>query len=218
MRTMKNSRLTAAVAVAIVSGGWLTTPAVAASPPEARWSVRAYALRVFPNDMALRTGDQVLTVADGNGLGLELEYLLNARIGFEATAVIADLEGGLLLDTGGMTLRDRGEIAFESFTLGANYHLTPDSWVDVSVGAFGGLSYFDDVIFFAGSVQQEKRVWDDDLGFGLKLAAAVPLRRGGPWRLVAGVRYLQTLMEGEVAGQDLDADPLIAYVGIGYSF
>ena len=218
MQAMKNRWLAVGVSLAILGGGWLVAPALAVSPPDSRWSLRAYALQMSPNGTALRTGDQVLTVSDGDGFGIEIEYLLNARIGFEATAVIADLEGGLIPEVGGPTERDVRDIATESFTLGANYHLTPDARVDVSVGAFGGLSYFDDVIFFAGSGLDEKRVWDDDLGFGLKIAAAVPLRRGGPWRLFAGVRYLRTLMEGEVAGQDLNVDPVIAFVGIDYSF
>ena len=209
--------LSLCIVVAVI-GLATAAPARAASPSASRWTVRGFGLDLAIADNVLRQDASVFTVSDGNGYGLELEFLVNRRLGLEGTVLFADLDTELIVDTGTLLALDTGETAFESYTVGVNYHLTPDARVDLVLGGFAGLSYFDDVIFFAGSALSEKRVWDDDLGFGLKLAVDVPLRRGGPWRLTASVRYLLTVMEGEVAGQDLDVDPLITSIGLGYSF
>ena len=39
-----------------------------------------------------------------------------------------------------------------------------------------------------------------------------------PWFLSADLRYLSTLMESEIQGQDLDFDPLILAIGVGVRF
>jgi outer membrane protein W len=59
---------------------------------------------------------------------------------------------------------------------------------------------------------------DDDLGLGLQLNVEVPIGSRDHWSFVAGLRLVKLLMESEVPGQDLDLNPIVPTVGIGYRF
>ena len=77
---------------------------------------------------------------------------------------------------------------------------------------------FDDVIFLTAAARPEKLTFDDDHGLGAKLGVDVPLRSGSRWFLSAEACFLVTIMESEVAGQDLDFDPLIVSLGVSFRF
>ena len=59
---------------------------------------------------------------------------------------------------------------------------------------------------------------DDDYGFGAKAALDVPFGRERAWRFLSDLRYLVTILESEVPGQDLELSPLILSAGVGYRF
>lgn len=153
---------------------------------------------------------------DGIGLAVELEYRLRPRLGLEIAALTADLDAEFSIAPGGATLTDTEQAIFELYSAGVNYHLTPGRHLDLHVGAFAAITYFDDVIFLTEAGRSDKLVFDDDVGFGLKLGLDRPLGAAGRWQVSAGLRYLSAILEGEAAGQDADLDPLILTVGIGY--
>jgi len=82
------------------------------------------------------------------------------------------------------------------------------------------MATFDGVIFLTEEGLREKRPFDDDTGFGLKLGVDVALGAESRWSFNAEVRYLLVLMEAESdsGGRDLDLNPLIGSIGIGFLF
>ena len=101
----------------------------------------------------------------------------------------------------------------------SNYHFAPGKRADLYAGVWGGFSYYDDIIFsFPGEDFDEILRFDDDLGFGVKLGVDVPFKRNSRWIFTSEARYLTTILEGEIAGQDLDVDPLMLSLGVGYRF
>ena len=195
---------------------------------DSRWTVRGFGLWLSSSGddvVVVKVGPEPMTeertthsISDGSGFGLELEYSVKPKIGVEFTALFGDYDTDLKLQTGGIALMDSDDIGFKAFFLGVNYHFTPDSRADFFVGAFAGLSYYDDIVFFTEVGRSEKLTFDDDLGFGLKAGIDTPLRRGGPWIFSAEFRYLDTILESEIPGGDLDLNPLMLSIGLGYRF
>lgn len=203
----------------------LTVLGVAGAPgalaQEAKWTVRGALAQVMPSgddlSAALPDGSRFRFAADdGAGLGLELEYRVRPRLGIELAALRADLDAELSIAAGGLT--DREESAFELYSAGVNYLVTPGRRLQVHAGAFVAMVFFDDVIFFTESGRGDKLVFDDDVGFGVKLGLGRALGTQSCWVVSLDVRYLQAILEGEAPGQDADLDPLIVSVGIGYRF
>ena len=161
-------------------------------------------------------------VAEGNWSlrvsAVELERRLGRRWGLEVATLSADLDARFDLDLGIQALADTETSSFELWSLGVNYHLTPERATDVHVGVFAAITYFDDLVFLTEAGRADKLVFDDDVGFGVKLGVDHPLGDSGRWWLTAGVRYLRVILEGEIAGQDGDLDPVIGTVGVGYRF
>ena len=67
-------------------------------------------------------------------------------------------------------------------------------------------------------VRAHKLSFDDDLGFGLRAGVDVPIGHGGSWIVSAGLRYLKAILESDGTGEDLDLDPLMVSIGVGYRF
>lgn len=190
-----------------------------------RWTVRSYALALLPDDGEVRgagspaAGERTrFSLGDGGGLGLELEYRPRRRWGFEAAALFSDLDAEYAVELSGLNRSTTRELGVRLFTLGANYHLRRERRFELHVGGFAALGYFDDLNFTTATGRRQKFTFDDDLGFGVKLGLDAPLFLQGRWRLHAALRYLVTILESEVAGQDLDIDPLIPSIGVGYRF
>jgi outer membrane protein len=229
MQTDRGVRLVPRLALALLALllGSAALPLAAADggARDARWIVRGHGVWVSP------TGDEVeesrpipedrstLSVSDGAGFGLGLEYRWTPRLGVELGAMTADLDADFLLETGGVVLTDTETIATTSYSLGLNLHFAPGRRADVYVGGFVAMTAFDDAIFLTEAGLREKRAWDDDYGFGAALGLDVPFRPGGAWTFSASARYLLTILEAEDSTSgDLDLDPLIVTAGVGYRF
>ena len=194
-----------------------------------RWTLRGYGVWLSPAGDEVSvvragpgTGDPELTThtvsEDGTGLGLGLEFMWTPRIGVELGVLLVELDNDFRLDAGGATLTDTEPMAVASFALGVNWHLRAGRRLEVSLGAFVAQTTFDDVTFLTEAGRREKLAFDDDYGFGAKAAIDVPFGRQRAWSFSAELRYLATILESEVAGQDLAFDPLILAVGVGYRF
>lgn len=198
---------------------------VAGSP---RFTLRAHGVWLSP------AGDQVTVTrspagggeertthqvsADGTGFGLSLAYRVARRISVELGVWAVDVDNDFRLDAAGTTLTDVETMGVKSVYLGVDWHLTPAHRADVRLGLFLAQTEFDDVIFLTAAGRSEKLTFDDDHGAGVRLAVDWPFRPAGRWLLSADLRYLVTLLESEIAGQDLDFDPLVVTAGVGFRF
>ena len=202
----------------------LNEPLNAAEPTDSRWEVRAYGLGLYPSGDDVRNeiggGSATFGISGGTGFGVDLEYLLTPAIGLEAALMLGDYEADFRLDTPAGPLHDSEDISTDVISLGANYHFTPDRRADLFVGIMVAMSTFDGVVFLTEQGLREKRPFDDDVGAGAKLGVALPFGADTRWSFNAQVRYLVIIMEAESAsgGRDLDVDPFIPSLGIGYRF
>lgn len=212
------------VGVGLVAGALSLTP-VSGQERNGRWALTAAGAWLSP------VGDEVTASQrppfaqqvetqevsdDGTGFALGLEYRWTPRIGVELGYLRVEMDTNFRSEFAGMTFTDTESMDLESVLLGVNWHLTPRHRVDVSIGGLVAQTKADDVIFLTEIGGRAKRVFDDDIGFGVKVGLEVPLRPQSGWGLAASVRYLDTILESETPGQDLDLDPVVATVGVRY--
>lgn len=190
-----------------------------------RWSARVSGVWLSP------TGDQItesrsgpgdgtltLDVSDeATGYGLAILWRLRPRLSVETGVQRLDMDTAMLLDDSTQRLSDVGTMSISSVHLAANWHLTPGRRADLCVGGIVSQTSFKDVIYFSEVGLREKRTFDDDIGFGVKAVVEVPLGESA-WSLFGELRYLDMILEGEAAGQDLDFNPTILAVGLSYGF
>lgn len=155
---------------------------------------------------------------DAPAFGLGLEYRLTRRLAIAFSATFLDLDNDFVLEAQGVPLRDTESMRVESFALGVDWHPMTERRADLRVGLFTAQTTFDDVIFLTELGRRDKLTFDDDYGFGVVLGVDWPLRPGGSLTLGGEVRYLVTILESEIEGEDLDYDPLALGVTLGYRF
>jgi outer membrane protein W len=197
----------------------------AAAQDTPRFALRAHWLWLSPagdtSPVATAVPGEAATYSvteDGSGFELGLEYRVGPRLGVELGVVIADLDASLRVGGAAATVEDVETQGIESVSLGVAWHLFPERRFDLALGVFAAQTTFDDVIFLTEAGRAEKHTFDDDHGFGVEAAVEVPLQRDGRFTFRAELRYLVTILESEVAGQDLDLDPVVLALGIGYRF
>ena len=128
----------------------------------------------------------------GLGLGGDIEYHLNPRIGLMASLILATVEAELMYDT--MSVWEDGESDFDylSVTLGPNFHLTPERRVDLYVGLFVGVADLGGT-----TIRVPSRSFRVDLGneliFGGLLGLDVPFGRHSMIRICIGPPLQRTL-------------------------
>lgn len=193
-----------------------------------------WAMRGLPSYFSTASGERSVTsvlppptgqettsqgIEDAFGFGFSLEYLLGERIGFEVAAFLSDhdTEMTLVNDLGTFTATD--STGFRTFSLGANYHFKSEGRVRWSLGGFVPWIYVDPTDHvFPGLSRTEHRYYDQDYGIGVKGAMDWSFAADSPWSLVIEGRYMALLiMESETVG-DVDVDPLVLSIGIGYRF
>gem|GEM_PF-1509172 len=194
--------------------------------PGHRWILRAFGWSGDGDDQA-RTSDVVgpgvaertkLGIESPDGAGVSLEYLASHRVGIEGALLIGSADGIFQLDLGNQWARAEDDIDFTVFTVGANFHLTPDRRADVYLGPFVGFVSYDDVSF--QTLGRQTRIdFDDDLGFGAQVGVDLPFTRDGRWGFNSALRYLTTTAEEDRGRRrQLDLDPLILSAGISVRF
>lgn len=203
----------------------LATGAASAATPAERFCLRVFGvgLAVAGDEIRLSgpaaNGDARFTLADGSAVGFELEYLWRPRIAVELMAHFGDYDAALEPAVGARGPASRGSLGSETYTLGVNYRAPTPGRVELTLGAFGGFSYYDDITLAQPATgRPEVFRFDDDLGFGAKVGLDLPLGAERRWLASLVVRYQSSILEGEVAGQDMDVDPLSLALGVGYRF
>lgn len=227
-----NHRFVALVTgIGMLAGLTLGSAAAAAGPADpgaGSWTLRGFGAWVNTTGDRLRSGPPIdnfapvvefsLTLDDGTGAGLALEYRATRRLGIEALAILADLDATFRLRTlapVALEEQETRDLGTDLLGVGLNVHLTPGRRIDLYAGPLIALVRYDDFRsdLEAGSLQAE---FDDDTALGVTLGADIALGNSGKWACSLALRRLWSSTEVVDSIFELDVDPLIASAGIAY--
>lgn len=162
---------------------------------------------------------------DSTGLGVSLERRLNRRWGVELGLLTADSEVDFeTIPLPNVPLRSEVDFRYTALSVGFDFHLTPDSRVDLYVGPLLTYARYDDVFLriisgdqsLSGDLEE-----DDDFALGGQIGLDIPFGDRA-WGLNLALRYMKTSLTlrdlGEADGSKVDFDPLILHAGLGYRF
>ena len=141
------------------------------------------------------------------------------RIGIEMAAFVSSHDSGMVLSNDLGTFAATDSTSFRTFSLGANYHFNSEGRARWSLGGFVPWIYVDPTDHvFPGLSRTEHRYYDQDYGIGVKGGMDWSFAADSPWTLTIEGRYMALLiMESETVG-DVDVDPLVLSIGLGYRF
>ncbi len=204
--------------------GTMLTPAFAG---EGDWMVRARVIGVMPDESA---GD-VLPAFPGGSVEIdddyvpELDFTYFFNDNWSAELILAtsdhDLQGTGVLDALGTV----AEVKTLPPTLTLQYRFAPDAQIQPYVGV--GVNY---TIFYDTDATSNltnaigPTSLDLDDSFGLAVQAGVDIKLDEKWSLNADIKYVQmdttaTLNTGGMINTiDVDINPIIIGVGVGYRF
>lgn len=164
-----------------------------------------------------------LRLDGGDGLAFGVEYRFNERIGLEGSVSFTDMDASFILDLDNDWERDTDSATALGLQVGPNFHLTPQSRVDLYLGLFVGFLDIDNVSFTTLGETTNAGL-DSDVYFGAQLGLDIPFG-DRPVGLHLGVRYLdlaieegEDLDEGGRGEEELNADPFISEIGFFYRF
>ncbi len=203
---------------------------LAASPGAAEVAedeaARGWMLRVSPTWMESdRDGGSVVGYDGGTvsgfaprdiGITVAGEYRYSPRVGLEV-GVVATSSGVGVRARDGVVVAT-GTSSYGSFTLGPDFHLTPQSAADVYFGPFLAYSARTDVGFNHGEWAGVRI--GGGFGWGAVLGADFAVGERG-WQVCASVRYLDANLDGTDGNGDpfdVDLGPTAVGVGVGYRF
>ncbi|MDH3253848.1 MAG: OmpA family protein [Acidobacteriota bacterium] len=154
-------------------------------------------------------------VGGGSAFALSAEYLLNQRVGIDLGLGRCNLDALAEYDVFDLWEMDHDDLSPSMLTVGANFHLSPNSKADFYAGPFVGMVNFDTSthMILGETVDQS---FDDEVGFGVQAGLDYPIAKA--WALSALARYMPLSADGTgfVAGK-IDLDPLKLLVGLAYS-
>lgn len=197
--------------------------------PDSRWIARGFGWTgdgddkelfnsVGPGGAAQRNS---IDLTSPDGFGASLEFLPTKRFGIEGGVLIGEASSLFVVDLPDQWGMADDEVDLTIFTLGVNFHLTPDRRADVYIGPFLGWVQYDDAEFNTLGRTFEYD-YDDDFGFGAQIGVDVLFRREGRWGFTSALRYLQSSAEltgpGIADEIELDLDPLLFSAGISFRF
>jgi outer membrane protein W len=238
---MRSTRgFAAAAATAGVIGLLFFSPAAAAQggyeAGKGSWTVRAFGAWLDTDEFRFESGpaidpfppilDFTFTLGDGSGAGLSLEYRATRRVGVEALAIRADLEGEFRVTLFNPPIPEQvvtDDVETDLYSLGVNFHLTPGRRFDVYAGPVVAYVQYDDfkasVDLGFGSPGTFEARFTDDTAYGIALGADYPLGRSGRWAVSGAVRQLwYDSGDDEEDSVEVGLDPLIATAGVAYRF
>lgn len=192
---------------------------------DSRWTVRSQAslwTAIDARAEVTAAGEEpaIQSVSDGASFGLAVEFLVRPKLGLELGFLVGGLDTDLTFNDAGGRLADSDRFDLYATTLGVNYHLaqTPRKRAGVHLGAFVQQSNYSDVTFLNRAGSRRTLAFDDDYGAGVKIGVDLPFKAEGRWLFNADLRYVATILETEAGGQDLELDPLVISIGLGYRF
>ena len=173
--------------------------------------------------------NQSVALDAGDGIGLGLEYLVNPRIGIEGAVLYGEADGNLNHDRDEVFpiervwAEDDDDVSFRLYTVGVNFHLTPDRRADLYIGPFLGFSQYSDGRFDVPGRWIDV-AFDDDFGVGAQIGVDILFKEGGRWGFNSALRYLQSSVEVDnlrsavFDDRELDLDPLFFSAGLSFRF
>jgi hypothetical protein len=174
----------------------------------------------------------------GWGFGINGEYLVLPALGIVAGLDWVNFDSSLMVDLDELWETDKEDVGMRLWSLGVNYHFTPDKRVDFFAGAFVGLAQFDSVTYNAlgeswkldfdlaqfDSVtynalgESWKLDFDDDTAYGLNVGIDFPFSVDSPWIFTAGLRYMWSDVSSKGDVHEIDLNPFALTAGVGYRF
>ncbi len=195
-----------------------------------RWVVRGFGAWLDPDDDEVR-GERFLAddspfrghgnLEQGRGVGLAAEYLFNDRWGLEGHGLVGQLNSGFTLDIGETWARDHDKLGYLELTLGPNFHLTPNSRVDLYIGPFVGWGSLDDGKYssFGNNITQK---YGSDVLWGGQIGLDWPFTANGSWGLHFGGRYtdfsIDTTNPIDGTSDSVSINPISLELGLSYTF
>ena len=224
----------------------LVVPVQVISAQDYSWNFRLHAAALdsgetaSTNTTSIGTGTEFINsysvdMGNGSGFGLSAEHLvLNQHLGLEFGVLFADLETELSVGitdsaSGNRQARTVVNSDFESLYFGANYHFfNPEKWYDLYAGASLNLVYYSNSRVTIDGAPGQFNI-EDDIGYGLLLGFDAKLGQSQQWRITSGLRYVftETLFSfnfetsdggTSVAPVNVEVNPVIFQLGVGYSF
>lgn len=197
---------------------------ISADAGNGAWRLRISGLSMNPTGDTVfvpDTGERIAFEADnGYGFGIELEYRLSRRLGFDFGALTATPVIDVLIDEVGV-ISASAKPRITPLYAGLNVHLTPEGPFDLYIGpmlAYVIYSSFDLVVdpWFL----TEGFVTENDFGIGVNLGLDIRLGDAG-WLLTAAFKYLDTTLVASPPDESIgrtDIDPWIFSIGVGFRF
>ncbi|HEX6198996.1 MAG TPA: hypothetical protein VF150_01945 [Thermoanaerobaculia bacterium] len=231
-------RFAAAAATAGLVGLLLLSPAAAAQgasgAAKGSWTLRGFGAWLDTDEFRFdsRSIDPfppviefTFTVGDGPGAGLALEYRATRRIGVEALAIRAELEGEFRLVGFSPSFPEQvvtDDVETDLYGLGLNIHLTPSRRFDVYAGpvvAYVKYGDFNATVELGFGTGTFEATFTDDTAYGAVLGADFPLGGSGRWAVSGALRQLWYDSGNDEEGTiEVGLDPLIATAGVAYRF
>lgn len=172
------------------------------------WLLRAGVINVDPDSSPAKLGASDIDVDDDTQLGLNVAYFVTNNIAIEVLAA-TPFTHDVLLDGA-----DVGETKHLPPTVSANwYPLAQDSAVQPYVGV--GLNY---TIFFEDRMDSGADLDIDD-SFGLAAQVGVDYQINDQFFLNGQIRYIDISTDATIEGVgtiDIDIDPMVYMIGLGY--
>lgn len=192
-----------------------------------RWALRIFGIKSDAsavNFQQVNVGTEAemrerLSIGNGDGFGLGLEYIPLGWLGIELSVSQMNQDAHWVFDSTTQWLMSGGELETFLVTIGPNFHLLPDRRFDLFVGPFIGRAMNDELEFLEDDAF-EKDV-DDETVFGAQIGFDVPVcARGLCWSLTTGLQYLSHSVETQGLAQEIDfgLDPLIFKLGAALRF
>lgn len=161
-----------------------------------------------------------ISAEDGTLFGASLERLFTDRVGLEFALMTGSFDASLKYDLDGDW--EMGDENFDilAFTVGPNFHLTPDSRVDFYVGPFLGYADLDGATFnlLGDSIRRDV---DGDFLFGAQAGLDIPFGDSA-WGLNFAARYMK--LDADLSGTnvpsgaDMAIDPFLVSGGLRVRF
>ena len=202
------------------------------SASDDNWIVRGFYVKTWPSTDSYQT-ESVLedlppifndfSVDSGEGFEFNLEYKFNSKVGIALMGIFTDMEGTFVygFEPGQQNplSSDPNTVDFYTIDAGVNYHFTPDSRIDVYLGAFAGVFSYDSVTFYLPELDRQFKIdFDDQFSYGLNAGIDVPFTRDGPFIFSMAVKYLLSDLKEDGGPREIAIDPIIGSIGIGFRF
>jgi len=197
----------------------IATAATAIEPPKAGdFIIRGRAIGVIPSEDANITG-----AVTGNTIDIDtsvvpeadFSYFVTDNIAFELIAAVTPHDINTATSSAGPL--DIGDVWLLPPTLTAQYHFTQLGQLKPYIGA--GINY---TVFFNEDVGSSVTSADYDNSFGPALQAGVDYMLDDHWMLNLDVKKIwintDVKFNGGVVAADVDINPWVVGVGIGYKF